>query len=226
MNKQSIEKQAVAKEALQYVKAGMLIGVGSGSTSECFIKELCAQRPNIQCVTTSLRSTKLLRDHFPIVNESLDTEIDITFDGADKIDLKNFCLIKGGGGALLREKLVALRSKKNIVLVDHTKLASPLFDHPLPIEIVQFGYMSTINRLKTLGIKGNLRTHDNKPVLSDNQNFIFDIDLQAPIDNPSALHEQLKAITGVVETGLFINTGSVAIIGYESKTEVIENHGK
>lgn len=226
MNKQNLEKQAVAKEALQFVKDGMIIGVGSGSTSEYFIKELCALNPDIQCVATSLQSQRLLQDHFPIVNESLDTAIDITFDGADKIDLKNFCLIKGGGGALLREKLVALRSKKNIVLVDQSKLASPLFDHPLPLEIVQFGHLSTISRLKSLKFNGSLRTRANKPVLSDNQNFIFDIDLQDPIVDPTSLHNQLKAITGVVETGLFINTGSMAIIGYESQTEVIKNHGK
>ena len=145
------EKQHVAKEAVKLVKSGMTIGLGTGSTATFFIKELIEriqnESLNISCITTSLFSKELVNDSIPFVEESLFNEIDITFDGADLIDLKTFHLIKGGGGALLREKIVAAKSKQNIILVDSSKLTSPLKGFPVPIEIVRFGYESTVLRI-------------------------------------------------------------------------------
>src|SRR5215467_8600798 len=112
------EKQLVAKEAVKLVKSGMIIGIGSGSTSLCFIKELIErvknEKLNISCVATSFLSKELINGFIPFIDESLKMNIDITFDGADRIDIQTFQLIKGGGGALLREKLVANSSTQNV----------------------------------------------------------------------------------------------------------------
>ena len=179
------EKQNAAKEAVKLVKPGMTVGLGSGSTATFFIEALLErikkESLNISCVATSLLSKELINDSIPFVEESLRTEIDITFDGADRIDLKTFHLIKGGGGALLREKIVAFRSKQNIVLVDSSKVTSPLEGFPVAVEIVRFGYESTILRINELGYNGHLRRKAHKAVLSDNDNYIFDIAFDGPI---------------------------------------------
>ena len=182
------EKQLAANEAVKLVKSGMLIGIGTGSTASCFItaikERLKHENLNISCITTSLTSKELLGNSIPLIDESLRDTIDMTFDGADRVDLNTFHLIKGGGGALLREKLVATKSKQNIVLVDSSKLSSPLSGFPVPLEIVRFGYKSTIQRVEALGYTGHLRHKDQKPVLSDNDNYIYDIHFEEPIKNP------------------------------------------
>lgn len=222
-----IEKQLAAKEAVKLVKNGMIVGLGSGSTSRYFIEELINKVKvdglQIKCIATSNFSKNLAENHIPFIDEDLKTPIDITFDGADKIDLKNFHLIKGGGGALLREKLVAENSKQNVVIVDHSKISNPLFNFPLPVEIVKFGYASTIKRIEKLGYKGSIRTKDGKYALTDNGNYTYDIDLKSPIENAPKTHLELKLLLGVVETGLFLDTATLAIIAYPGgKIEIKE----
>ncbi len=222
-----LEKQAIAKEAVKLVKSGMIIGLGSGSTAAFFIKALkdhvLNESLNISCVATSLLSKELATDLIPLTDESLHNEIDITFDGADLIDLKTFHLIKGGGGALLREKIVAGSSKQNIVLVDSSKLASPLQGFPVALEIVRFGYESTVHRINKLGYKGHIRHKNNKAILSDNDNYIFDLIFEGPIEDPLKHHLRLKNTLGVIETGFFLETATKAYIAYpDGKIEIKE----
>ncbi len=212
------EKQHAANEAVKLVKSGMTIGIGSGSTATFFIEALKehikTKSLNISCIATSMASMKLIQNSIPLIDESLEIPIDITFDGADRIDLKTFHLIKGGGGALLREKLVASKSIQNIVLVDSSKMTSPLEGFPVAIEIVAFGYASTIQRIKDLGYSGSLRRKGAAPVLSDNKNYIYDIDFQGPIEDPQNHHNRIKNTLGVIETGFFLNTATKVYIAY------------
>lgn len=210
---------AVANEAVKRVKSGMIIGLGTGRAAAIFIETLLKRLKNnpmkLSCVPTSLKSKDLIAGKIPTIDESLPQTIDITFDGADRVDTTNFFLIKGGGGALLREKLVAKRSKENIVLVDASKIVHPLSNFPLPIEIVPFAYKATIERVEALGYQGTLRINEGHttPALSDNGHFIFDIDLKAPIENAWKTHTELKQILGVIETGLFLDTATTIYVG-------------
>ncbi len=221
------EKQIIAEESVKLIKSGMTVGLGSGSTAAFFIKALKEriknESLNISCVATSLLSKELVAESIPLIDESLRSEIDITFDGADRIDLKTFHRIKGGGGALLREKIVAARSKQNIVLVDSSKLSSPLEGFPVAVEIVRFGYESTILRINKLGYSGHIRHKDRKAVFSDNDNYIFDIVFNGPINDPEKHHLRLKNTLGVVETGFFLDTATKVYIGYpDGKFEIKE----
>jgi ribose 5-phosphate isomerase A len=225
------EKQLVAKEAVKLVKSGMTIGVGSGSTALFFIQALKErvynEELNISCVATSLLSKELISESIPLTDECLKSDIDITFDGADLVDINTFYLVKGGGGALLREKLVASKSKQNIVMVDSSKLSSRLTGFPVAIEIVRFGFESTIQRINKLGYSGHLRRDnhkkDHKPVLSDNDNYIFDITFEGPILDPFKHHIRLKETLGVIETGFFLNTATSLYIAYPTgKLEIKE----
>lgn len=211
--------QSVAKEALKLVQDGMTVGLGTGRSATIFIKELLKEQERkklkIKCVATSLRSKALIQGQIESIDDSLIDSIDITFDGADRVDTQTLCLIKGGGGALLREKLVAKRSKTNMILVDESKLCSPLQGFPLPVEIVEFGHQSTIDRLSDLGFKGELRRKRGSMEIakSDNGNYIFDITLQGPIKEPHATHLLLKQTLGVIETGLFLDTTTKVYVG-------------
>jgi ribose 5-phosphate isomerase A len=216
-------KQAAAIQALTLVQDGMKIGIGTGSTTAIFIhlllKKIEKESLNLSCISTSNRSTELLKGKIPFLNPSLEEELDITFDGADRVDSTHFHLIKGGGGALLREKIVAYRSKKNAVLVDYTKLSSPLEGFPVAVELVPFGYQSTIRRLEALGYTGTLRVNsDKKPILSDNQNLIYDLSFNGPILNPHYHEQTLKRILGVIESGFFLTTASILFIGNSDGT--------
>lgn len=220
---QDSEKELVAKNAVKLVQNNMKIGIGTGSTIRPFIaalkKHIEANDLQISCIATSLQSKSLLKGHLPLLNERLVDFLDCTFDGADRVDPENFVLIKGGGGALLREKLVALRSKKNIILVDHTKISKGLLGFALPLEIVPFGYKSTEHRLNLAGFGGSFRMQaDGSYALSDNHNYIFDIDIQKPIQEPYKLYEVLKMITGVIEVGLFIGTTTEVHVAKENGT--------
>lgn len=212
------EKTAVALEAIKLVKDGMRIGLGTGSTAAPFIEALINSHLKITCVCTSINSKKLVGKAIHFLDDNLQDELDITFDGADRFDPTTFHRIKGGGGALLREKLVALRSKQNVVLVDESKLSSPLQGFPVAIEIVSFGYLSTIERLERLGYKGKLRK-----TLSDNGNRLFDIEYTKPILDPITEHQKIKQVSGVIETGFFFHSANIALVGYpDGRVERLE----
>ena len=197
-----------------------LIGLGSGSTAECFIasfaKIVHEERRKVLCIATSDRSEKLARQvGLPILPfSSWNKEvIDIVIDGADCVD-SDGNLIKGLGGALLREKLIALASRRYVILIDERKRKTYLQGR-LPVEILPYGLFHTIERIEQSGYTGSLRKNGNGTFFStDNGNKIFDIDLPNTSLLVDELHSLLKGITGVVETGLFLHRKPELITGY------------
>lgn len=220
-------KKAAAHQAAHLIQDGMVVGLGTGSTAALFIDALgkrIQEGLKITALATSQDSTKQA-EHLgiPLMDSDSMTTLDITVDGADEIDpSKN--MIKGGGGALLREKLLARSAKEMIVIVDETKLVDHLGAHPLPVEISSYVYKSTIKRLHDNGFQGTLRLNrENTPFITDNGNFIFDIQNPNPILDPPQLEKKLKAIVGVLETGLFYQIAGRVIIGYEDGLVEIKN---
>lgn len=220
-----IAKKSAGYAAAAFVQDGMTVGLGTGSTAAYFIERLierCRNGLKIFTVATSSRSETLAREGgIPIIDINTLSSIDLTVDGADEID-KDKRMIKGGGGALLREKIIASMSKEMIVVVDQSKLVNRLGKFPLPVEIVQFAYTATIHRINQLGYEGKLRTEaSGKRYVTDNNNYIYDIHFKEFIDNPEQLHHQLREIVGVIESGLFIHLAGRVVIGYnDGKVEI------
>jgi ribose 5-phosphate isomerase A len=214
-----IAKKAAGFAAAELIENGMLVGLGTGSTAAFFIEALgkrCREGLKILAVATSQQSLHQA-EHLgiPIKDPETTTTLDVTVDGADEIDHhKN--MIKGGGGALLREKLLAQSSQEMIVIIDETKLVDHLGTHPLAVEIARFFYRSTLQRIEAKGYQGVLRLNrENVPYLTENGNYIVDLQYSTPITDPIKEQEHLKSITGVIETGLFFNLAGRVVIGYE-----------
>ncbi|RWS44786.1 ribose 5-phosphate isomerase A [Bacillus mycoides] len=209
-------KQLAGEYAADFVKDGMKIGLGTGSTVYWTIQKL-GQRVqeglSIQAVPTSKETEVLAQQlNIPLISLNDIQTLDLTIDGADEID-SNLQLIKGGGGALFREKIVASASKELIIIADESKIVTHLGAFPLPVEITPFSWKQTENKIQSLGCQTTLRLKNNETFITDNNNIIIDCVFPNNISNPANLHDQLKMITGVVETGLFINMTSKAIIG-------------
>ncbi|PGB79854.1 ribose 5-phosphate isomerase A [Bacillus wiedmannii] len=209
-------KQLAGEYAANFVKDGMKVGLGTGSTVYWLIQKLgerVKEGLSFQAVPTS-KETEVLAKQLNISLISLNDvqSLDLTIDGADEIDA-NLQLIKGGGGALLREKIVATSSKELIIIADESKLVTHLGTFPLPVEIIPFSWKQTERKIQSLGCQTTLRLKNNETFITDNNNMIIDCIFPHNITNPTNLHTQLKMITGVVETGLFVNMTSKAIIG-------------
>jgi ribose 5-phosphate isomerase A len=209
-------KKAAAQKAVEFVDDGFIVGLGSGSTSEWAIRRLAERIQDglrIKAVASSKASERLAIElGITMIPFSEVIEIDVTIDGADEVD-HDFNLIKGGGGALLREKLLAFNSRKMIVIVDESKLVNKLGKFPLPIEIVPFASGLTLRHLEAQHCKAMIReAADHQPYITDNGNYIADCWFHV-IADPMELHNQLKSIPGVVETGLFIRMTDTVIIG-------------
>ncbi|PEM53510.1 ribose 5-phosphate isomerase A [Bacillus wiedmannii] len=209
-------KQLAGEYATNFVKDGMKVGLGTGSTVYWLIQKLgerVKEGLSFQAVPTS-KETEVLAKQLNISLISLNDvqSLDLTIDGADEIDA-NLQLIKGGGGALLREKIVATSSKELIIIADESKLVTHLGTFPLPVEIIPFSWKQTERKIQSLGCQTTLRLKNNETFITDNNNMIIDCIFPHNITNPTNLHTQLKMITGVVETGLFVNMTSKAIIG-------------
>jgi ribose 5-phosphate isomerase A len=169
----------------------------------------------IRAIATSLRSEEQARSlKIPIFSFAEIGTIDITIDGADEAD-GDLHLIKGGGGALLREKIVATNSRQMIVVADESKKVETLGKFPLPVEVVLFGWERTFEKLRLLGCAPKRRMNREDPYLTDNGNYIVDCAF-GKIKDPADLHEQINAITGVVDNGLFINIASKLVLGLEN----------
>ena len=214
-------KKIAAEYALQFIKPDMLIGVGTGSTVYYFIQALAGQVKAglaIKGVATSGRTTALAKQlGITMIDLNDAGSPDLAIDGADEID-PQLQLIKGGGGALLQEKMVAAASQKLIIIADRNKLVDNLGKHPLPVEIIPYGWKQTQKHISLLPCtKSELRIRENKPFVSDHGHFILDCYFEK-IENASWLTQQLNAIPGVVENGLFINMATSAIIGCEDGT--------
>jgi ribose 5-phosphate isomerase A len=205
--------------AVNFVKQGMTIGLGSGTTVYWFIKELSKrikQGLSIKTVPTSIATDRLAKETGIAISDLNEIEsLPLTIDGADEID-PNGQLIKGGGGALLQEKIVAAASEELIIIADNSKLVQQLGKFPLPVEVVPFGYKQVQQKIISSGLckTVNLRQKNNRPFITDHQHYILDCTFEK-IDDPFALNSVLHLIPGVAETGLFIDMASKAIIGHE-----------
>ena len=215
------QKRAAAKAALHYVKPGMRLGLGTGSTAKHFVDCIGGMVKagfEILCVPTSEATRKQAESlNIPLTTLDETPHLDLTVDGADELD-GQLNLIKGGGGALLREKIVATSSKQMIVIADASKKVETLGAFPLPIEVVPFGLKATAWKIERAfshaGCKGAMavRVRDGKPFVTDNGNLIIDCSL-GQIAEPAKLAALLSGIPGIVDHGLFIGIASLAIVG-------------
>ncbi len=216
-------KDAAARAAVRLVGDGMRVGLGTGSTAAFMVRRLAervkAEGLRLRCAATS-QATADLAESLGLKIESLDDIgwLDLTIDGADELD-PDLNLIKGGGAALLREKIVACASDRMVVMADGSKVVEVLGAFHLPVEVIPFGWQTTkelISRvLDGLDLSGRpilLRKRDNMPLLTDEGNYILDLSLEA-IPDPARLSAQLNALPGVVENGLFLGICDLAIIG-------------
>ena len=210
-------KQAAAHKAVQYVKDGMTVGLGTGSTAYWAIQylgEKVKQGMQITAVATS-EETERIASQCGINVSEMDAidHIDIAIDGADEIDSR-LNLIKGGGGALLREKIVAAGSKVFIVIADGSKMVEMLGQFPLPVEIIPFGWQHTARHLTLLGCQAAMRQKEAKRFITDNGNYILDCHFGF-ISDPAVLQQKINDIPGVVESGLFVKMATRIVIGYD-----------
>ncbi|MGO4729968.1 ribose-5-phosphate isomerase RpiA [Paenibacillus sp. 2KB_22] len=207
-------KQIAAERAAEYVEDGMKVGLGTGSTAYyaiCRIGERVRDGLNIQAVATSEASDKLAREWgIPIIPFDQIGRLDLTIDGADEVD-PEFNLIKGGGGALLREKIVAANSDKLIIVADGSKAVQKLGKFPLPVEVVPFASEWTFQALEKLGCQPQWRMDGQQRYLTDNGNLIADCHMEA-IDHAANLNVQLNMLPGVVDNGLFVDMASTVIL--------------
>ncbi len=208
------EKQLSAEAACDYVKDGMIVGLGTGTTAEFAVRKigkLVREGLSIRGIPTSNTTKELAEaEGIPLIDFSDSMFIDLTIDGADEID-GNLNMIKGGGAALLQEKIVASVSKAEIIVVNRTKLVDQLGAFPLPVEVIPFGWQVVFNQLESLHGNPDLRLNNGQPLVTDQGNYIIDCHFRK-IENPKLLEQQLNMIPGVVENGLFINLCTKMII--------------
>jgi len=219
-------KRAAAISAVEEVEDGMIVGLGTGSTAALAIEALAvrvARGLRIAGIPTSETSAALAREmNVPLTSFAQHRHIDLTIDGADQVARGTLDLIKGLGGALLREKIVASASRRMIVIVDETKMVDCLGDlTKLPIEIVQFGYETVIERLTSIGCAPQLRMAENGPFITDGGNYIADCAVGL-IHDAARMQAKLAGIVGVVESGLFVGLASKIIVGTDRGVEVFE----
>jgi ribose 5-phosphate isomerase A len=219
-------KQAAAIEAVKMVMDGQVVGLGSGSTAELFIIEL-GKRVQNECldiigIPTSKKSEAIGRDAGISISTLEEHDaIDITVDGADEVD-PNLDLIKGLGGALLREKIVAAATQKEVIVVDESKLVHQLgTKSPLPVEVVQFSHVHTAKNIAKIGCRPVLRMRESSPYVTDNGNYILDCSFKG-IEDPKKLDVVLHSTPGVVETGLFLGMANTVIIGAPTGIRVMK----
>jgi ribose 5-phosphate isomerase A len=224
-------KQRAGEAAVEYVKDDMIVGLGTGSTAKFFIAALASalrggRFKNIRCVPTSSGSERLARESgLVIATFSQVTKIDLTVDGADEI-APGLELIKGMGGALLREKIVAQNSDQLIIIADNSKIVSKLGEKsPLPVEVTPFGFEAHERYLKGLGSTPRLRRHpDGAVFVTDNGNYIFDCRFPG-IDDAATLDKKLAARAGIVESGLFLDIAALAIVADENSVRTLRRNG-
>lgn len=221
-------KKAAGEKAVEYIKDGMIIGLGSGSTVYWTLKklgELIEQGLNVKGIPSSLRTEGWAKDFkIPLTDFSEVQSLDLAIDGADEID-PQFNLTKGGGGSLVREKIVDANAKKLIIVADESKMVPQLGEFPLPVEVLKFGWEVTAKQIAELGAKPVLREREGSVFISNNGNFILDCHFNV-ITDPEKLHYELKQMLGVVETGLFINLTDTIIIAGEKEVKVIDKTSK
>jgi len=221
------QKRAAGEAAAALAESGMVVGLGTGSTAAWFVKALGARGLDVTCVCTSEATAELARSLGLRLAELGETrEIDLTVDGADEIG-PGLSLIKGGGAALLREKLVWEASRRCVVIADAAKRVPVLGRFPLPIEVVAFGHKTIQLRICDalaecdIGVAPRLRLKDGRPVITDGGNVIYDAAC-GRIADPAALAIALKSVTGVVDHGLFLDLADLALVGTDDGVVEVE----
>ncbi|GAA5221368.1 ribose-5-phosphate isomerase RpiA [Membranihabitans marinus] len=209
-------KQIVGEKAAEYIKPGMKVGLGTGSTAyftTLKVGQLVKEGLDIQCVPTSKSTEKLAKElNIPLIDIASVDELDITIDGADEVD-QNKHLIKGGGAAHTREKIVASITKHYIIIVDQSKLVKTLGTFKLPVEIIPFAKEISQRQVEALGCTSDWRLkEDGEILISDNGNYILDCNFHS-IPDPANLNQKLNMIPGVVENGLFVGMANTIISG-------------
>jgi ribose 5-phosphate isomerase A len=217
------EKEAAARASLQFVKDGQVVGLGTGSTAAFFIKLLAEKVKNglrIRGIPTSVKSGELAQSlGIPLTTLDECQEIAVTVDGADEVD-PQLRLIKGGGGAMLREKIVASATKQLVIVADASKQVAVLGKFPLPVEVIGFAEALVRKRISDLGAQVSVRAGaDGKPFVTDENHHILDCRF-GQIQDPDGLARQLSDMPGVVEHGLFIGMAKVALFARGS--EIVE----
>ena len=216
-------KRAAAEKALELVQDGMLLGLGSGSTAKYFTEGVgrrVAEGMKLRCVPTSRETAELAAElGIQIVTEFVG-QIDLAVDGADEVD-PVLNLIKGRGGALAREKLVAAAVKRFIVIVDESKMVKQLGVGTLPVEVLPFLWRTTAERLTTLGASLTVRGGEETPYITDNNNLILDLMVEGGIKDAAGFGDAIKKTTGVVEHGLFIGMTDTLIVAGPEGPKVI-----
>jgi ribose 5-phosphate isomerase A len=225
-------KQKVANRAAEFVQSGMVVGLGSGSTANLATRRIgerlkSGEIKNIVGIPSSSRTELLATElQIPLVGFDEKQQIDLTIDGADEVD-PDLNLIKGGGGALLREKVVAQASRQNIIIVDYSKLSDRLgTSWALPIEVIAFACSTEASFLNSLGATVTIRRGpEGRNFITDQNNLILDADF-GPISDPAKLARQLNERAGIVEHGLFINLASDVIVAETSGIRHLTRHAK
>lgn len=216
-------KKIASRKAVEYLKDGMTIGIGTGSTVKFFVENLANKIKNglkVTAVSTSLQTTQLAKSlGITLIDLSRINKIDITFDGADEVDT-NLNGIKGGGGALLYEKIVASISGKNIWMVDNSKCVEQLGQFPLPVEVIPFGAQQLFKILESKGYNPEFRMNGKKYFISDGNHNIIDLHMDR-INNPDYLNNELLSMAGIVETGLFIGVCDLLLVGEKNNCKII-----
>jgi ribose 5-phosphate isomerase A len=223
------DKEAAARASLQFIKDGQIVGIGSGSTTAHFIRLLGEQVKDglrIRGVPTSENSRQQAAGlGIPLASLDECPQIDVTVDGADEVD-PQLRLIKGGGGALLREKIVASASKQLVIVADSTKKVARLGKFPLPVEVIKFAQAVVWEKIEALGARISLRRNpDGRPYLTDEENLILDCDF-GEILEPGRLARQLSDMPGVVEHGLFIGMANIVLVANAGKIEELRGECK
>ncbi|HKV16136.1 MAG TPA: ribose-5-phosphate isomerase RpiA [Reyranella sp.] len=223
---QTARKRAAAERAVAEVRDGMMVGLGTGTTAELAVEALARRLSadlKIVAVPTSERTRALAEKlGVPLAPAGDWPDLDLVIDGADQVERRSLDLIKGLGGALLREKIVASAAKRMVVIVDDSKIVDRLGGQtPLPVEIVAFGWQRTVKRLADLGLRPRLRVVSGEPFLSDGGNHIVDCHVGEIADAPS-LAAKLAGIVGVIETGLFLGLASMVVVGNSTGIEVMK----
>jgi ribose 5-phosphate isomerase A len=218
-------KKRAAERAIEFVQDGQVVGLGTGSTTRYAIMALGRLVENglrIKGVPTSKDTEHLARElAIPLIDLNDTDKLDLCIDGADEVSLA-FDMIKGGGGALTREKLVAISSQRRIIIVDEEKLVPILgAAFRLPVEVLPFAWRLAAARLNALGCAPSLRERDGKPFETDNGNYILDCKFDA-IRDPASMEKSIKLLPAVVESGLFVGIADTLVIGRSDTVEVRE----
>jgi ribose 5-phosphate isomerase A len=219
-------KRAAALRAIEEVEDGMVLGLGTGSTAAFVVEGLAARVKvglRIVGIPTSERTAAQARQlGVPIATFAEYQKLDLTIDGADEVELGTLDLIKGLGGALLREKIVASASRRLVIVVDYEKLVDRLGEHtPVPVEVTQFGWQATAASLSALGCIPERRyTAGEQPFVTDGGNFILDCRFGA-ITHPGILEKRIATMVGTVESGLFVGRSSMVVVASTTGVEVL-----